>query len=266
MKTNINIFDKYANFYDAYYVFKDYKKEVVFVLSLTKKYGVKKNIKTILDIGCGTGGHLIPFANAGIKVVGFDLSKAMVKQAKEKIRKLTSNTSETVAFIPIVKTGDACSYRDGKKYDSVVSMFATMGYLTSNKDFLTGLKTARAHLNRNGLFIFDVWFGPTVLVEKPETRIQEFIKNGMRTIRMVTPKLEPLRQVVSVNYNILQIDGEKVVAEVDEIHEMRFFFIQELKFFLENAGFDMVKVCPFMDASREPVVGDWNISVVAKAV
>lgn len=261
----MKIFNKYAEFYDTYYSSKDYKREVEYILSLLGQYGTK-NLKTLLDMGCGTGGHLVHFAKARIKVVGFDLSKAMVKQARGKIKKLTSNTSEINAFIPIIKTGDARSYRDGKKYDSVVSMFATMGYLTSNKDFLSGLKTARAHLNRNGLFIFDVWFGPTVLVEKTETRIQEFEKNGMRTIRMVTPKLEPLRQVVSVHYNILQIDGEKVVAEVDEIHEMRFFFIQELKFFLENSGFDMVKVCPFLDAEREPVVGDWNISVVAKAI
>ncbi len=263
MKTNVNIFDKYANFYDAYYVFKDYKKEVEFVLSLAKKYGVKKNIKTILDIGCGTGGHLIPLAKAGLKVSGFDFSETMVKKAIEKIKK---ESHGTMLHTPVVTVGDARSYHDGKKYNLVISMFAVMGYLTSNEDFLAGLKTARAHLNRNRLFIFDVWFGPTVLVEKPETRIQEFEKNSIRTIRMVTPKLEPLRQVVSVHYNILQIDGEKVVAEVDEIHEMRFFFIQELKFFLENAGFDMVKVCPFMDASREPAVRDWNISVVAKAV
>ncbi len=265
MKSNLNIFNKYANFYNAYYSFKDYEKEAAFVLSLAKKY-LKKNLKTLLDIGCGTGGHLIPFVKAGIKVVGFDLSKAMIKQARKKIKNLMRDNPQITTIVPKIQVGDARSYRDGKKYDGIVSMFATMGYLTSNEDFLAGLRTARAHLNKNGLFIFDVWFGPTVLVGRPETRIQEFENKGMRTIRMVTPKLEPTRQVVSVHYNIFQIDGEKVVAEVDEVHEMRFFFIQELKLFLKSARFEMVKVCPFMDAGREPLVGDWNISVVAKAI
>ncbi len=265
METNIDIFNKYANFYDAYYVSKDYEKEAAFVLSLTKKYGVKKNFKTILDIGCGTGGHLIPFARAGFKVVGFDLSEAMVSQAREKIQRLKSGALATITIVPSVKVADARSYRDGKKYDLTVAMFAVMGYLTSNEDFLEGLKTARAHLEKGGLFIFDVWFGPTVLTEGPETRIQEFDKNGKRTIRIVSPELDSINQIVRVKYKILQIDDRRVVTEVDEVHEMRFFFIQELKLFLEDAGFEMVKVCPFMAAGREPVPGDWNISVVAKA-
>jgi len=264
MGKGVDIFKLYANFYDDYYSFKDYEREVAFVLFLAKQY-VNKNLKTILDIGCGTGGHLISFAKAGLEAVGFDLSETMVKQAVEKIERLKSEAPKTMAFVPSVKVGDARSCRNGAKYDLVVSMFAVMGYLTSNEDFLAGLKTARVHLNKNGLFIFDVWFGPTVLKEGPETRIQEFNKDGIRTIRIVIPELDPISQIVSVHYNILKIDGEKVIAEVDEIHEMRFFFIQELKFFLENAGFEMVKVCPFMDADREPRQGDWNISVVAKA-
>ena len=69
-----------------------------------------------------------------------------------------------------------------------------------------------------------------------------------------------------MKYSILQIDGEKIIAEVDEVHEMRFFFVQELKFFLDTAGFKMMKICPFMDADREPRQGDWHISVVAKAI
>lgn len=145
-------------------------------------------------------------------------------------------------------------------------MFAVMGYLISNEDFLAGLKTVRIHLNENGLFIFDVWFGPAVLHQMPETRIQEFEKDGLRTIRLVRPELDVIKQIVTINYEILEFQDERTVEIVKESHKMRYFFIQELKFLLENAGLKLIKVCPFMDSSRQPAIDDWNISVVAKRI
>ena len=55
---------------DSYYV--DY----------VRKY---KNIgpdTRILEVGCGEGGNLLPFARLGAKVVGIDLSAARVEQAQ----------------------------------------------------------------------------------------------------------------------------------------------------------------------------------------
>jgi len=249
----MKVFDKYADFYDSYYRNKDYDNEVNFVLDLANKNSTPR---TVLDIGCGTGGHLIPFAKKGLKVTGFDLSEAMINQAKEKLRK-TNIKAE-------IKAGDARTFRDGKKYDLVVAMFAVMGYLTSNEDFLAGLKTAMIHLNENGLFIFDVWFGPAVLHQMPETRIQEFEKDGLKIIRLVRPELDIIKQIVTINYDILEFQDERTVEVVKESHRMRYFFIQELKFLLENAGLKLIKVCPFIDSSKQPTIDDWNITIVAK--
>jgi len=250
----MNVFDKYADFYDSYYRNKDYNAEVDFVLDLAKQNSIPPC--TVLDIGCGTGGHLIPFAKKGLKVTGFDLSEAMINQAKKKIRKANIKAN--------VKIGDARNYRDGEKYDLVVAMFAVMGYLTSNEDFISGLKTAKIHLNENGLFIFDVWFGPAVLHQKPETRIQEFERDGLRIIRLVRPELDVIKQIVTINYEILEFKDKRTVEVVKESHKMRYFFIQELKFLLENAGLKLIKVCPVMDSSRQPTIDDWNISIDRK--
>ena len=160
----MKVFDKYADFYDSLYKDKDYDNEVNFILDLAKQNSTPP--RTVLDIGCGTGGHLIPFAKKGLKVTGFDLSEAMINQARKKIK--NSNIKAKV------KVDDARTYRDGKKYELVVAMFAVIGYLISNENFLAGLKTAMIHLSENGFFIFDVWFGPAVLHQMPETRIQEF--------------------------------------------------------------------------------------------
>ena len=250
----MKVFEKYADFYDSYYRNKDYDSEVNFVLDLAKQNAPPP--LTILDIGCGTSGHLIPFAKKGLEVTGFDIPEAMIKQARKKIRQANIRAN--------VQVGDARTYRDGKKYDLIISMFAVMGYLISNEDFLAGLKTARIHLKKNGLFIFDVWFGPAVLHQMPETRIQEFEKDGLRIIRLVRPELDVIKQVVKINYDIIEFIDERTVEVVYESHKMRYFFIQELKFLLENAGLKLIKVCPFMDSSRQPTIDDWNISIVAE--
>ena len=250
----MKVFNKYADFYDSYYKKNDYNGEITFVLNLAKQSSISPF--TVLDIGCGTGGHLIPFVKRGLTATGFDLSEIMINKAKEKIKKSGIKAN--------VQVGDARTYRDGNKYDIVVSLFAVMGYLTSNKDFLSGLKTAMIHLNENGLFVFDVWFGPAVLHQMPETRIQEFEKDELRIIRLVRPELDVIKQIVTINYDILEFKNERTVKVVKESHKMRYLFIQELKFLLENAGLKLIKACPFMDSSRTPTIDDWNITIVAK--
>lgn len=42
---------------------------------------------SILEIGCGEGGNLLPFAKLGCKVVGIDISEKRINEAKELFRK-----------------------------------------------------------------------------------------------------------------------------------------------------------------------------------
>jgi len=56
-------------------------------------------------------------------------------------------------------------------------MFAVMGYQIANEDIMSAFKTASKHLEKNGLFIFDAWFGPAVLSQKPSERFKVIEKN-----------------------------------------------------------------------------------------
>jgi hypothetical protein len=50
-------------------------------------------------------------------------------------------------------------------------MFAVLGYQGENDDVLAALKTAHRHARPGGLFLFDVWYGPAVLHERPSQRV-----------------------------------------------------------------------------------------------
>lgn len=252
-----NVFEGYARFYDDFYKQKEYTKEVEYVLALVQNAG-RKRPASVLDIGCGTARHLIPFLKQGLRATGFDLSSTMIASAKKNL--------EHERLSAAIQVGDARTYRDGNKYDLVVSMFAVLGYLNSNDDFLKGLETARAHMHEASSFVFDVWFGPAVLHQKPETRVQEFTSHGLKTIRIVKPTLDVGNQTVTVEYDIMKLDGAKVCEEAHERHTMRYFFLQEIRLFLKNAGLELIGAYPFMDTEKIPTENDWNIAFIAKTI
>lgn len=70
-------------------------KEIPDLVKLFKKEKVKK----ILDIGCGTGVHVIALAEKGFTVVGIDRSKRMNFVSSEKINNLSTSVRKRLQFI-----------------------------------------------------------------------------------------------------------------------------------------------------------------------
>jgi hypothetical protein len=60
--------------------------------------------------------------------------------------------------------------------------------------------------------------------------------------------------------------GERVSNEIEESHQMRYFFPRELDLFLETSGFCPVRLGAFPDFDREPNETTWNVIGVARAV
>jgi ubiquinone/menaquinone biosynthesis C-methylase UbiE len=80
-KENVDAYDDfYANIYD-YLVFNDVKNkfEVGEIINQT----IPSSESKILDIGCGTGHHVANLAAQNLDIIGIDISKAMIKKAKE---------------------------------------------------------------------------------------------------------------------------------------------------------------------------------------
>jgi ubiquinone/menaquinone biosynthesis C-methylase UbiE len=73
----------YADCYDAFYQKKDYEAECDLIERLFKTYA-SAQIKTVLDLGCGTGNHTISLARRGFEVIGVDRSESMLAQARKK--------------------------------------------------------------------------------------------------------------------------------------------------------------------------------------
>ena len=94
--------------------------------------------------------------------------------------------------------------------------------------------------------------------------MREYDAKGDRVVRIAVPELRPNDSVVKVHYQILKFTEGNKIEETKEVHAMRYFFTQELRLLLDVAGLEVLRTMPFMDGSREPNLGDWNIAVVAK--
>lgn len=251
----MSAFGRYARWYDALYRDKDYEAEVDFLEAMFGRLA-RRRVRTVLDLGCGTGGHALVLARRGYAVSGVDRSPGMLRIARNK----AGAAGLAVGF----ERGDLRSVRLGRRFDAVIAMFAVLGYQTADEDVLAALATAAAHLAPGGLLVFDVWFGPAVLADPPHDRTKRVSEGGLHIVRRTRCETDLVSQVVSVRFSTEARARGRAPERCDEEHRMRFFFPRELALLLESAGLRLRLLAPFLEPDREPGAGDWNVTVVAE--
>lgn len=252
------VFDYYALYYDLLYRDKDYIAETAYVASYIRKSN--PTAKTILELGCGTGAHAEYFARLGFSVIGIDMSPTMLNQAETRKAGLPTEIAERLTFIQ----GDVRSIRTGEHYDAVISLFHVMSYQTSNEDLENAFETAFVHLRQGGVFLFDFWYGPAVLLQKPETRIKDLENEEIKILRIAEPEMFPTENRVDVNYRVLIEDiATANLTKMSEKHCMRYLFKPELELLMKYAGFESECFVEWMTNSPMSCDG-WSSFSVAK--
>jgi SAM-dependent methyltransferase len=233
----------YSSFYDALYSEKNYDAECDLIEEIISRYG-NGTVKTMLDLGCGTGGHSIPLSQRGYAVTGVDRSEAMLAEAR-----LKADTSNSPEFIE----GDVRAIDLERRYDTVLMMFAVLGYQTTDEDLQRAMTTVAKHLEPGGLFIGDIWYGPAVVDIKPSTRQKSVETASGELTRIATPNLDPVYNLCTVDYKLTM--GTEVW---EEQHTMRYFFREELERYFEEAGLELVTIVPFPEIDNKLTSSSWN--------
>jgi SAM-dependent methyltransferase len=249
----------YSDAYDLVYGEKDYAGECDLAERLFQVYG-DHSIRSILDLGCGTGGHARLLGQRGYEVVGVDRSESMLAHARKKAS--TFSDDGRVQF----RQGDVRFLDLDQRFDAVLMMFAVLGYQSGNEDVLAALKTARRHLAVGGLLLFDVWYGPVVLQERPGERVKEIATSTGQILRTAHGELDARQHLCNVCYQVWRLEEGRIVEHTEELHTMRYFFPLELEFFLRCSGFSMLRLGAFPEFDREPDETTWNVMCMAKAI
>lgn len=254
-----HIFQTYAEVYDDLYREKNYQSECDFLEQAFDRYG-KEKIQTILDLGCGTGGHGIPLATRGHRVYGVDSSDKMIEVARQKAEEkgLSARLKFEVANIQQLQLQET--------FDAVICMFAVLGYQTSNEGIFATLQGVRKHLKPGGLFICDFWYGPAVLKQRPTDRVKVVPKDSDRIVRLTQSAINTQTHIVDVNYHLLHLQEKNLINEVEELHKMRFIFKPELEFFMKQAGLELMGFCSFAELEKTASEDTWNVSAIGQAI
>ena len=255
----MSLFGNYARYYDLLYRDKDYVGEAQFLQKLVQTYAPSTN--SILELGCGTGMHALLLAKAGYRMHGVDLSTEMLQWATERLSQLPAELVSRLKFSP----GDVRTVRLDKQFDAALSLFHVMSYQTTNEDLRAAFATAKAHLKPGGVFIFDCWYGPAVLSDRPTVRVKRLEDEEIAVTRIAEPVLYPNENSVDVNYQVfIRQKDTGAVEELQEVHKMRYLFKPEIEFLCTRAGLEYVESHEWM-TNYEPGFNTWGVYFVARA-
>lgn len=247
----MSVFAAYSAYYDLLYADKDYASEAEYVARVIERY--RPGSVHILDLGCGTGRHDSLLAAMNHRVTGVDVSEDMLRVARASAR---DGAAEFVH-------GDVRAVRLGKTFDIVVSLFHVMSYQTTNDDLVAAFATAREHLAPGGVFLFDCWYGPAVLTDRPTTRIKRLEDERIAVTRLAEPVMHPNENLVDVNYQVLIRDKRtNAVEELREKHSMRYLFAPEVGALLQRAGLRLLDSREFL-TDRNPGFDTWTVMFAA---
>jgi SAM-dependent methyltransferase len=184
----------------------------------------------------------------------------MIERARHNLTALSSETRNRIRL----GRADIRTARLPRQFDVVVSLFHVMSYLPENNDLVAAFKTAATHLVPGGLFIFDCWYGPAVLAERPSLRVKRIENHNTKIVRIAEPEIRPNLNIVKVHYQVWVKDRHtKSLHEIRETHTMRYWFKPEVSEALTQTGFELRTFNEFMTA-KEPGLDTWNVIFVAR--
>ena len=250
----------YAGAYDSLYREKDYEGEVNLIERILTREG-KSGTLRLLDLGCGTGNHVLSLARRGHVVVGVDQSASMLARATQKAAAMAQTQPR-----PSFQQGDVRDVDVGTRFDAVIMMFAVLCYLHDDGDVLKALATVRRHLEPGGLFIFDVWNGVAVLADQPKNRRVSIMDGTTRIVRETRIQLDLPRHLCHVFFDLQKTDAAGEVTEAVEEHVVRYFFPEELEALFVKSGFELLQLRSFPNEELAPDENAWNVIGVARLV
>ncbi|MBT2507445.1 methyltransferase domain-containing protein [Streptomyces sp. ISL-98] len=229
---NIGIYDV-GDIYDAIYGGrgKDYRGESAAVTRHIRSRHPRA--ASVLDVGCGTGGHLKYFAEDFTVVEGLDLTEGMLDVARRNLPEIP------------VQCGDMRSFELGRRFDAVVCLFATIGNLVGQDELDTTLSTFARHVVPGGVLVIEPWWFPENFT--PGHVGGSVTTVDGRTVARVSHAVRDSETASRMNVHYLVAESGKGVQHFADVHVLSLYGREQFEKAFEQAGF-----------SVEYVEGDYN--------
>lgn len=231
-------YNKIAYLYDELMDEAPYEEWIEFTKATIQKFDMK--IKTIIDLGCGTGNILIPFSKEGYKIIGVDNSSDMLAMAGEKIRAKNSS-------IQLIEQ-DMKELDLNTTVDLVICYCDSLNYLNSVEEIKQTFLNIKKHLSEDGYFIFDM-HSPYKIKEVYNNNT--FAWNDEDVSVIWIPDVDEDSMSVEHELTFFVKNKEGSYDKFEEYHKQRTYTPEVVCKILEEANFEVVDI--FGDFKIQPV-------------
>lgn len=214
------MFSESADLYDLIYSsFKDYPAETAEVARLLRS--LNPSYQTVLDVGCGTGEHAHLLASRhGFTVDGLDIDPQLLRIARAK--------HPAGRFFE----SDMTDFHLHTRYDVILCLFSSIGYVKTLDRLERTLRCFRAHLSGQGVVVVEPWFPPDKMRTGPHSeRVGE--SPGVKVRRVGTTEVDGRLSRLRFEYTIESGTG---IRQATEVHELGLFTIEEMLASFAAAG------------------------------
>ena len=229
------VFQNTAHVYDLIYEFsgKDYRTESEVIEQLIRSRAPRAT--TLLDVACGTGGHLVHLQQP-FDVAGLDLDERMLEVARRRL--------------PGVElfNGDMRSFDLGRRFDAVVCLFSSIGYLPDRTALVEAIGCMSRHLVDGGVLVVDGWVRPSAWRDPGTLHVVSGTRDGLAVARVVRTERQGMKTILELHH--LVGSASSVDHLVDRL-ELTLFTDQEYRDAFVAAGLQVeLEESPMADRDR----------------
>ena len=239
----MSCYDALAGTYDALTGDVEYEKRADYLEKLFARSRI--DVKTVLDLACGTGTMTWILTGRGYEMIGVDASEEMLAAAMEK-----SDSVEGIAPIFLHQSMPELDLYG--TVDAAICCLDSLNYLTRPKDVQRTFERLRLFIAPGGVLIFDI-----NTVEKLRALDgQVFLDETEDTYCVWRP--EYYRGLCTYYMDLFRLQEDGSWDRTLEIHKERAYTVEELTEWLQKAGFGEIRTYGDMKM-RRPAEGEQRI-------
>ena len=227
-----------SHVYDLIYqaIGKNYLAEAALVDQIIQ--GHNEGAASLLDVACGTGAHL-RHLRIRYEVVGLDLDPGMLERA-----------GEAVPGVTLVE-GDMRTFRLAQRFDAVVCLFSSIGYMGSEQELAAAIGNMAAHLSAGGVLVIDGWIRPDAWIDPGTVHAEAARGDGVAAARVGKSRRDGNKTYLELHHLVGTLDG---IEHLVDHHELTLFTDGQYQDAFRRAGLSVERVDSQM-SGRDRYIG-----------